>query len=635
MCGIAGIINKKSLPVDQDKLLKMRDSLIHRGPDAAGIYIDNNIGFGHRRLSIIDLSENANQPYHSPCKRYTLTFNGEIFNYQDFKEKLSQKGYQFYSNSDTEVLLYLLMDQGIECLNKLIGFWAFSFYDHKEKTILLVRDRMGIKPLFYSNSTTEFAFASEPKALFTYGIEKAVDENHIDELFFYRHVSGENTIFKGIKRLIPGHYMMVDSEGQILQTKRWFYLGEDAKNHPEIKNPYNWFEETFYSSIKYRMVSDVKVGTLLSGGLDSSSVIYAQKKLGFENISTWNIAFSNAKHDESKIAEQFSKELGLNFHSFEFTGEQLASLTEEAIYNSDEPSMHIQEPHLLGLCKEAKKDVSVLLSGEAADEILGGYVRYKVHDQPLRYKLLQTLRFIPTKFLKENRWKKMKKYLYISSQSSQIMMNANNLYIKDLEDYHLGGLNLLPEYRIQILKEAQDYYPNQPLRQLMYLEQFTHIATLNDRNDRVSMGASIENREPFEDYRLVTGAFSLPSQYFSTKGKGKQLLMNTIGKKLPNYITQHRKIGLSIPWEEIMQNNPYFRQHLDTMHQSNFFQLGNMSQINVEEIVNQFKHGNLADYAMVRQLFFLSLWYNVYFDTKNTHETPYFHRTHSTFCEPQ
>ena len=618
MCGIAGIINKNSVPVDQEKLVKMRDSLVHRGPDAAGIYIDKNVGFGHRRLSIIDLSENANQPFHSPCKRYTLTFNGEIFNYTEFKKNLTQKGYVFHTNSDTEVLLYLLMDQGVACLKKLIGFWAFSFYDHQEKTILLVRDRMGVKPLFYSNSTNEFAFASEPKALFTYGIEKAVDENHIDELFFYRHVSGENTIFKGIKRLLPGHYMIVGSEGQILQTNRWFHLGEDAKNHPEIKNPYNWFEETFYDSIKYRMVSDVKVGTMLSGGLDSSSVIYAQHKLGYKNISTWNIAFQQAQHDESKIAAKFSNELGLDFHTYEFTGEQLAALTEEAIYNSDEPSMHIQEPHLLGLCKEAKKDVSVLLSGEAADEILGGYVRYKVHDQQIRYKILQILRYIPSKYLKNHRWQKMKKYLHTVNQSSQIMMNANILYIKDLEDNHLGGLNLLPEYRIQILKEAEEYYPNQPLRQLMYLEQFTHIATLNDRNDRVSMGASIENREPFEDYRLLTGAFSLAKDYFSTKGKGKQLLMNTIGKKLPNYITEHRKIGLSIPWDEIMLKHPYFKQHLDNMHLSNFFKLGNMSQINVLEIVNQFKKGNQSDYAMVRQLFFLSLWYNQYFDQKNT-----------------
>lgn len=613
MCGIAGIINKNNNPVNLEKLLTMRDSLVHRGPDASGFYIHNNIGFAHRRLSIIDLSESANQPFHSPCKRYTLTFNGEIFNFQEFKAELIYNGHKLKTESDTEVLLYLLMDYGVACLSKLIGFWAFAFYDHQEKTTLLVRDRKGIKPLFYSNTTTEFAFASEPKALFAYGLPKEVDENHIDELFFYRHVSGENTIFKGIKRLLPGHYMVVNHEGQILQNTRWFHLGEEAKNYPEIKNPYNWFEETFYSSIKYRMVSDVKVGTMLSGGLDSSSVIYAQKKLGFENISTWNIAFSNAKHDESKIAAKFTKELGLDFHSYEFTGDQLAALTEEAIYNSDEPSMHIQEPHLLGLCKEAKKDVSVLLSGEAADEILGGYVRYKVHDNQLRYNLLKLLRYIPQKYLNDDRWRKMKKYLHTANQSSEIMMNANTLYIKDLENYCIGGLNLLPEYRIQILKEAETYFPKQPLRQLMYLEQFTHIPSLNDRNDRVSMGASIENREPFEDYRLVIGAFSLPQKYFSTKGKGKQLLMKSIGAKLPDYITQHRKIGLSIPWDDIMLNQPYFRQHLDKMHQSDFFKLGKMGQIDVKSLVNNFIQGSKEDYALMRQIFFLSLWYDTYF----------------------
>jgi len=613
MCGIAGIINKKNHPVDQEKLIQMRDSLFHRGPDAAGIYIHNNVGLAHRRLSIIDLSEGANQPFHSPCKRYTLIFNGEIFNFKEFKHDLIYNGHKFHTESDTEVLLYLLMDYGTSCLSKLIGFWAFAFYDHQENTTLLVRDRMGIKPLFYSNTTTEFAFASEPKALFTYGIPKEVDEEHIDELFFYRHVSGENTIFKGIKRVLPGHSLLLNESAEIIESKRWFHLGEEAKNFPHIEKPYQWFEETFYSSIKYRMVSDVKVGTMLSGGLDSSSVIYAQKKLGFENISTWNIAFDNVKHDESKIAAKFTKELGIDFHSYQFNGEQLEALTEEAIYNSDEPSMHIQEPHLLGLCKEAKKDVSVLLSGEAADEILGGYVRYKVHDNQLRYRILKLLRYIPQKYIKDERWRKMKRYLQTANQSSEIMMNANNLYIKDLENYHIGGLNLLPEYRIQILKEAQTHYPNEPLRQLMYLEQFTHIPSLNDRNDRVSMGASIENREPFEDYRLITGAFSLPKEYFSTKGKGKQLLMNTIGAKLPDYITQHRKIGLSIPWDDIMLNQPYFRKHLEKMHLSNFFKLGKMGQIDVKSLVNNFINGNKEDYALMRQIFFLSLWYDTYF----------------------
>jgi asparagine synthase (glutamine-hydrolysing) len=613
MCGIAGIINKKNKPVDQDKLIQMRDSLIHRGPDAAGIYIHNNVGLAHRRLSIIDLSEGANQPFHSPCKRYTLIFNGEIFNFQEFKNDLIYNGHKFHTESDTEVLLYLLMDYGIECLSKLIGFWAFAFYDHQENTTLLVRDRMGVKPLFYSNTTTEFAFASEPKAFFAYGIEKAVDETHIDELFFYRHVSGENTIFKGIKRILPGYYTVINSEGQITQTSRWYHLGEEAKKYPSIEKPYQWFEETFLSSVNYRMVSDVKVGTMLSGGLDSSSVIYAQSKLGYKNVSTWNIAFSDSKHDESKIAARYTKELGLDFHSFEFTRDQLALLTQEAIYNSDEPFMHVQEPHLLGLSKEAKKDVSVLLSGEAADEIFGGYVRYKVHGNQLRYKILQLLNYVPSKYIKDERWRKMKKYVYTKNQSSQIMMNANIMYIKDLEENNIGGLNLLPSYRLEIIKEAESYFPNNPLRQLMYLEQFTHIPTLNDRNDRVSMGASIENREPFEDYRIVAGAFSLPDEYFSTKGKGKQVLMNSIGKKLPEYITNHRKIGLSIPWDHIIINQPYFRDHFDKMHLSDFFKIGNMSQINVIQLKNDFKNGKKENYAFVRQIFFLSLWYDSYF----------------------
>ena len=277
--------------------------------------------------------------------------------------------------------------------------------------------------------------------------------------------------------------------------------------------------------------------------------------------------------------------------------------------------MHNQEPHLLGLCEKAKQQVSVLLSGEASDELLGGYVRYKVHDGALRYKMLQVLRYVPEKWLKEERWRKMKRYVYMRNEEAQLMMNANVIYLKDLENQGLGGWKLIPEYRKQVLQEAIAYYPNNRLRQLLYLEQFTHLPTLNDRNDRVSMGASIENREPFEDYRLYTGVFSLPDQWFDTKGKGKKLLMQSIGKQLPTYITQHRKIGLSIPWNHYLLNIPFFREHFEKLEHSPLFQLGHLNQLNVKAISTQFRQGNTTDHALVRQLFFLSLWYDEYFQS--------------------
>jgi asparagine synthase (glutamine-hydrolysing) len=316
-----------------------------------------------------------------------LVFNGEIFNYLELRKDLELKGISFRTNSDTEVLLQLLINEGTSFLQKLIGFWAIAFHDKQARETLFIRDRMGIKPFFYCENDEYFAFASEPKALFAYGFPKELAEEHLDELFLYRHVSGENTIFRGVKRMLPGYLMRLNETGEIIEKTRWFHLGEEAKKFPKIKNPHDWFEDTFLSSVKYRMIADVKVGTMLSGGLDSSSVLYAQYKLGFNHTSAWNIAFTDQKHDESSIARKFSQSLGFDFHSFEFTHAELAELTKEAIHISDEPFMHTQEPQLLGLSKRAKQDVTVLLSGEAADELLGGYVRYKVHDNQLLYRM--------------------------------------------------------------------------------------------------------------------------------------------------------------------------------------------------------------------------------------------------------
>lgn len=616
MCGIAGVICKKGKKISEMSLVAMRDSMLHRGPDAGSLWMNENVAFAHRRLSIIDLSDAATQPFHSDCGRYVLIFNGEIFNYLELRKDLEFKGISFKTNSDTEVLLYLLIHEGTSCLQKLIGFWGIAFHDRQTKETLFIRDRMGVKPFFYCENDEYFAFASEPKALFAYGFPKELAEEHLDELFLYRHVSGENTIFSGVKRMLPGYFMRLNETGEIIEKKRWFHLGEEAKKFPTIQNPHEWFEDTFLSSVKYRMIADVKVGTMLSGGLDSSSVLYAQYKLGYNHTSAWNIAFTDQKHDESAIARKFSQSLGFDFHSFEFKNTELAALTKEAIHISDEPFMHTQEPQLLGLSKRAKQDVTVLLSGEAADELLGGYVRYKVHDDQLRYRMLQLLRFVPSKYIKSERWLKMQRYLYMRNQDAQLMMNASGIYLKDLEDWNVSALNLLPEYRVSLLEEAKAMYPNNRLRQLMYMEQFTHVPSLNDRNDRVSMGASMENREPFEDYRLTTGVFSLSDEYFPTQGKGKKLLMETIGEKLPTYITQHRKIGLSIPWDEIILSETYFREHFNEMLNSPLMKMGPYAQLELKEEIELYKKGNKRSSAPIRQVFFHTLWYKEQFENK-------------------
>jgi asparagine synthase (glutamine-hydrolysing) len=613
MCGIVGLISSAG---DAPNLLKRGiDSLMHRGPDGEGTFHLGNVHLGHRRLKIIDLSESGKQPFYSKDGRYVLVFNGEIFNYKELRFKLENEGVFFNTATDTEVLLELLIKYGLDVLDELNGFWAFSFYDTEKQNMILCRDRLGVKPLFYSSKYNRFGFASEPKALFQMGFEKSIDESHLDEQLFYRYVSGGNTIFKDVNRIKPGHYVIFNVCDYTYEEYRWYHLGEKSKIKFGINgSPNEWFEKQFIDAVSSRMVSDVPVGTLLSGGLDSSSVLLAQKFLGkTENLSTWNISFSDKIHDESDLARQFSTSVGASFNSFEFNGDELFDLTVDAIKFHDEPLVHTQEPHILGLCRKAKNEVTVLLSGEASDELLGGYVRYKVHDQALRYSLLRFIPRIPFRYLNSSRLKKIWKYLEVDNQAFQLMTNSNNIFLSDLEKHNVHGFDVLPKYRVEILKEAEFYFPNSRLRQLMYMDHHTYIPSLNDRNDRMSMGAGIECREPFEDKDLIEGVWGLDDAWFNTKGKGKYLLMQTFGKKLPHNIQNHRKIGLSVPWADIIMNNEKFQERLKTMVDSPIFKMGRMWQFDIAKLVSEFRKGGREDVSLFLQLYFLHFWYDVQF----------------------
>ncbi|MFC3415202.1 asparagine synthase (glutamine-hydrolyzing) [Algoriphagus hitonicola] len=613
MCGIVGYINKDKKAAESQNIRRMTDVMIHRGPDSGDIYLNENLALGHRRLSILDLSAGGNQPFISECNQYVLVFNGEIFNFKEFYPQLEGGGIRFKTSSDTEVLMHLLIREGESVLSKLNGFFAFAFFNKKKGEILIGRDRFGVKPLFIYNDEEKFVFASEPKAIFEYPVKKGINDEVLSELFFYRYVVGENTVFSGIKRLLPGHTLVLDLDGEVKSRRRWFHLGEEAQKHPTINHPNEWYESTFHQSIQYRMISDVAVGTLLSGGLDSSSVLFSQYHQGFKGISSWNIGFSNYEFDEKNQARALSKEYGFDFNTFEFVSSELMDLTKSAIYFSDEPLTHLQDGHLLGLAQKAKEKVTVLLSGEGADEVFGGYVRYKVHDNRLRYNLLKYIKYMPSGLSKNPRIEKLKKYLGVENEDFQLMTNANEIFLKDLESLGIVFSNILPEYRVKTLEEAKKYFPNNRLRQLLYLEQHTHLQTLNDRNDRTSMGASIECRDPFLDPNLVVGACSLPDSAFSTKGKGKKLIFDTIGQKLPEYITNHPKIGLSVPWYKYFIENEEFRTSLEELPDSPLFKIGLFEALDIHKLVSDFKKNPQENYGLVRQLFFYSLWYDVQF----------------------
>lgn len=238
MCGINGILKFNQDKVDQNQLLKMRDALEHRGPDDAGFFIQDNIGLGHRRLSIIDTSAAAHQPFISENKRYILVFNGEIYNYKSFYSEIESKGLVIKTGSDTEVLMLLFEIYGMNFLNRIQGMFAFAIWDTESKKLILARDRMGVKPLYYVFYQNAIYFASEQKALFTAGVPLEISENGLDEYFFNRFVAGENTLYNRVKKVLPGHYIVLENDGYTTYSK-WWSLKSEIENFPIIKNPKN------------------------------------------------------------------------------------------------------------------------------------------------------------------------------------------------------------------------------------------------------------------------------------------------------------------------------------------------------------------------------------------------------------
>jgi asparagine synthase (glutamine-hydrolysing) len=612
MCGIAGIYHHQLNPVNEVELRNMGNAIFHRGPDDQGVWCSNEIGFAHQRLSIIDTSSAGHQPMHTPDGRYTIVFNGEIYNHNEFRAELKNKGVVFHSNSDTEVLLYLYIHYGSKMLDRLNGMFAFAIWDNEKKELFLARDRYGVKPLYYINNSIGFYFASEPKALFANGIKKRVDNSQINEWLMFRYIAGESTLLDGVKKLLPGHHLTL-RRSRPIQLTRWYNLGEKIRNHEEIKNPTEWFASTFHDSVKYRMVADVPVGVLLSGGLDSSSVTASLHKSGFKDISTFNIGFRDYIHDESGIAKRFSDSLNYPFHSIYLEGHELYETLNKSVFHLDEPLTHLNDPQIMAISTHAKQYVKVLLSGEGADEMMGGYVRYKTFKYVnFRTHISFILNHTPEKY-KNQRLKKLERYLKVGGVNQLILGNACNLFESDFDKLGLSYMGISSDYRAKVLQEAKTVYPNDPTKQLLYYDQHTYLQSLNDRNDRATMAAGIECREPFQDYRLMEGLGTLDKDWLTKGKKGKYILKKSMHALLPDYITNFRKVGLSVPWIDLILKSDELRAQWNDFASQKSFDNDLLDKINIKPLIKGITNGQRSEYdSLVLQYFMYYIWNRSY-----------------------
>ena len=611
MCGINGILHLQSQKkIDERVLVKMRDSLEHRGPDDKGLFIENNIGFGHRRLSILDVSLAGHQPFQSEDGRYVMVYNGEIYNFKEFYPELKSNGFDIRTTSDTEVLMKLFQLHGLKMLNRLNGMFTFAIWDKLEKKLTLVRDRMGVKPLYYSFYNETLYFASEQKALFTAGVPLKMAQDGLEEYIFNRFVAGENTLYQNVKKVLPGHIMTIYESGKTT-VEKWWNLKKEIQNQPEIKNPVEWFRETFDDSVKMRMVSDVPVGVMLSGGLDSSSILASLHHQKYKDIQTFNIGFKEKEHNEAHLAKMLAEKLDYDFQTMQLEDDDLYNQLISATYFQDEPITHLSEPHILAVSQMAKPAVKVLLSGEGADELMGGYVRYKALKHPSLLNAIavfNNLDFVT----KQHRYDKLTRYAQITKKSDLVIYNGSNIYPQDISKTY--GINTLPnnEYRKEIYNEAKSLYPNNLRRQALYFDQHTYLCSLLDRNDRCTMGASIECREPFLDPRLVIGLGSLEDHWLFSGTKSKYILKTAMAERLPDQILKFKKVGLSAPWGDYITKSPAFKEELESFIKSDIFQIPYLEHIDIKKLVKNLKNGDNRMTVYIMPLFSLHIWMKTY-----------------------
>ncbi len=561
MCGIAGIFLKDAIEAPSEILLSdMIHTIKHRGPDAQKVWTSNGVGLGHARLSIIDLHASSDQPMLDPETGNIIVFNGEIYNYIELRNDLQLLGHKFATQSDTEVILKAYVEWGVNCLNKFNGMWAFALYDQKEKTLFCARDRFGVKPFTYGITTkNELVFASEAKAITTHfpefrqvNIEFLL--NFVERDFFACY---KETFYKKIFNLLPGHYFVIKNGELPQQHRYWSWTPEINPVKKRDAEIISEFKELLIDSIRLRFRSDVPVGACLSGGLDSGTVVGLASQLYDKRLHTFSCVFPNTpEFDESSYIDASVKKFNTIPSYSEPSHDNFIDSMYLSVFEQDGPTGGPSILSQRSVMELASKDVKVVLDGQGADEVLGGYHGY------FHYSLMTHARAFGKKKSLSNL------YRYVSNASK--IKKRSGSKVGSLSQF-LDLTSTPPKFNTGNIKETQLGYftefEGDDLNSLLLEHVFTNLSNLLHYEDRNSMRFSIESRLPFLDYRLVELAFSLPHQYKVRGSTTKWLLHNVARDVLPHKVLHRKdKMGFTTPshkWFLEGDNVKFFEQYFN------------------------------------------------------------------------
>ena len=564
MCGICGYVGFNN----PNLLKRMCKVIAHRGPDDSGIFLDDNIGLGNRRLSIIDVAS-GHQPIHNEDESTWITYNGEIYNFLELRYELEKRGHKFYTNSDTEVIVHLYEEFGESCVKKLRGMFAFAIWNSNKKKLFLARDRLGIKPIYYTIVNGKFLFASEIKSILQFSeVERKVNYKDLHNYLTFRYVPGEGTMFVGIKKLLPGHTLTLEA-GKITIKKYWDLDIQNIENKSE-----NYYSETLFKllkeSIKMRLITEVPLGAYLSGGIDSSCVVGLMSTLVKEPVKTFSVGFESELADELNYARVIAEHFGTDHREF-IVESRTAKLLPKIIWYMDEPNADPAAIPIYLLSELTKKYATVVLVGEGGDEMFAGYQQYKFMLIGKQYEPIFSgvfgKRFVPW-LIRKVPYTFLDKFFEYTSALGEEGINRAIKFISTLNDEPEAYLKIISIFTDE---EKEDLYSdklmnstkltppdriikpylscrNFPLLSRMQLTDIkTWLTHLLMKEDKMTMAKSIEGRVPFLDHQFVEFCNTIPPNLKLRGMKDKYILRKTMSRLIPRTIMKRKKHQFFVP----------------------------------------------------------------------------------------
>jgi len=626
MCGIVGKYNfQTNEPVSESLIKAMCDKIVYRGPDDGGVYTDGNIGLGHRRLSILDLSELGHQPMSSPDANIWITFNGEIYNFQPLRQDLISKGYSFKSNCDTEVIIALYQEYGKACLKYLRGMFAFAIWDKKNSSLFLARDRIGKKPLFYYHDGKTFIFASEIKAILEDPlVKREIAYEALCDYFKYLYVPDPKTIYKNIFKLEPGYCMTCSKSG--IRKEEYWDVSFAEKSRGSLRDISEQLLHILDESVRLRMISDVPLGAFLSGGIDSGGVVALMAKQQSNPVTTCSIGFDAADYDEIRFARTVAEKFKTDHH--EFTVKQKAAeILSDLAYYFDEPFADQSAVPTYYVSKLARQKVTVALSGDGGDENFAGYEKYYLDDIENRIR-----NCIPDLIRKS-----------LFPTFSRVLANAeypvlrrgatllNTLGFESDYGFYLTNTEFpAPVWNClandETLKKIGDYDPfsvtryyyhkadtDNHLSRILYTDLKTYLTGILVKVDRMSMAHSLEVRSPILDQEVIEFAAGIPAALKYRRGEKKYILKQCFQQILPKEVIHRKKMGFCAPIAD------WFRGELKDLTKDYFFykNRGLKHFFNPDALKNlwdQHQSGKRNHASALWTLLMFELWYRRFMD---------------------